>query len=270
MIQEGTAACRPAEVVRDFHSPIDMASGAVGLALTRDSMRPWLRSVGMGDPDLHQLLIAVGEACSNVVEHSGADRSGEHPPAWVEANCDGGRVRITVTDRGRWKESDPVPNGKRGRGWLMMKNLVDQAYIHRGANGTTVELVKELTRPSTEVDREYQPTASTPPPGARSRVNERLRIDHGARGEVVLTGEIDEGTAHRLHAALQLAGAAGPILVVDLYAVHHLQSAGISVFFQHARSNLRLRVRADSGVATVIRICGLSEIVPVDFVATKG
>jgi anti-anti-sigma factor len=100
-------------------------------------------------------------------------------------------------------------------------------------------------------------------------VNERLRITHGDRGEVILAGEIDEGTAHRLHTALQQAGAAEPILVVDLCAVHHLQSAGISVFFQHARSNLRLRVRADSGVATVIRICGLSEIVPVDFVATK-
>jgi anti-sigma regulatory factor (Ser/Thr protein kinase) len=129
---------------RVFCARIDPAAGGAGLGPVRDRLRTWLQGAGLAEPDLHGVLIAAGEACSNVVEHSGAEPDADRPAAWIRASCDGGWVRVVVTDRGRWKA--PVRTtgrGSRGRGRLMMAGLVDHVSILTGPDGTTVELIKE-------------------------------------------------------------------------------------------------------------------------------
>lgn len=127
-----------------FCARIDPSSGGSGLALTRDGLRRWLQATGLPQRARDEVLIAAGEACSNVVEHSGAQPGPDaQPAAIIRATCEPSRVRVVVTDRGKWK--DPVTvsgRGSRGRGRLMMAGLVDDVMIRTGPTGTTVELIK--------------------------------------------------------------------------------------------------------------------------------
>jgi anti-anti-sigma factor len=117
------------------------------------------------------------------------------------------------------------------------------------------------------VDDPHRPTGSAAAaahPGMRS--GERLRITRGEQGEIVLAGEIDLATARTLRSALDEAAKDGSTLVVDLCEVLYLHSAGVAVLYDHAQGDLRLRVRPNTAVSAVIRICGLTHIAAVEFV----
>jgi anti-sigma regulatory factor (Ser/Thr protein kinase) len=47
-------------------------------------------------------------------------------------------LRIEVADKGAWR--DPVPNDERGRGILLMENLMHEVEIDRTEQGTKVTL----------------------------------------------------------------------------------------------------------------------------------
>jgi anti-sigma regulatory factor (Ser/Thr protein kinase) len=128
-----------------FYSILDPAAGGSGLILARDGLRTWLSATGMPEVDLDEVLIAAGEACANAVEHSGALPDGATPAAWITATSEPGRVRVVVSDRGRWKEPIPASarSARRGRGRSMMAALVDHLEIRAGSDGTIVELIKE-------------------------------------------------------------------------------------------------------------------------------
>jgi anti-sigma regulatory factor (Ser/Thr protein kinase) len=127
-----------------FCAQIDPTLGGNGLALTREQLRRWLQATGLPERARDEVLIAAGEACCNAVEHSGAQPGPDaQPAAIIRAICEPSRVRVVVTDRGRWK--DPVAisgRGARGRGRMMMAGLVDDVMIRTGPTGTTVELTK--------------------------------------------------------------------------------------------------------------------------------
>ena len=127
----------------EFCAAIDPSGGGAALMKIRDRLRRWLEDSGLSEPDLHEILIAAGEACSNVVEHSGARPAAASPAASIRVTCDERRVHVVVTDCGRWKEPKASSGpGSRGRGRLMMAGLVDQVDIRTGPDGTTVELTK--------------------------------------------------------------------------------------------------------------------------------
>jgi anti-anti-sigma factor len=279
----------------EFREALDPGIGGSGLARTRDSLRGWLREAGITEPDLDEILIATGEACWNAVEHSGADRYGVEPPAWIRVTCDDRRVRVVVADHGRWKEPDlaAVRAGSRGRGRLMMVNLVDHMEIHTGPNGTTVELVKERTQMNDSLKTPVDPVpglsiatgshpaenhsahnaaGESPVANGAGRTNGRLRLRHDDPhpGTVVVTGEIDMANADELRRALEETVGAAPSLIIDLCEVTYLDSAGVSVLFDQAHKDLRIRVAADSAVATVIRICGLTHVADVQFVPDES
>jgi anti-sigma B factor antagonist len=109
------------------------------------------------------------------------------------------------------------------------------------------------------------PTATGSRIAARTR-RQLLRIERGSAGEVVLVGEIDMSNVAELREALERAAAQGPSMVIDLSAVTYLDSAGVSALFDQAYRDLRVRVAADSAVATVIKICGLIHVARVEFV----
>lgn len=270
----------------EFREALDPGIGGWGLARTRDSLRGWLRDAGITEPDLDEILIATGEACWNAVEHSGADRNGAQPPAWIRVTCDERRVRVVVADHGRWKEPDlaAVRAGSRGRGRLMMVNLVDHMEIHTGPNGTTVELVKERTRMNDSLEMPVDPglssatgrdngsVESVAASNGADRVSGRMRMRHEDphTGTVVVAGEIDMANADELRRALEETVGAASSLTIDLCGVTYLDSAGVSVLFDQAHKDLRIRVAADSAVATVIRICGLTHVADVAFVPDES
>jgi anti-sigma regulatory factor (Ser/Thr protein kinase) len=108
------------------------------LASTRHWLRAWLENADL-DPALAQdVLVAVGEACANAVEHAYRDSTGA--TAHLAARLTGAHLVVTVTDRGRWKQPPPDNHVLRGRGMPMMEALTDAVSFRHDATGTTVTL----------------------------------------------------------------------------------------------------------------------------------
>lgn len=90
-------------------------------------------------------------------------------------------------------------------------------------------------------------------------------MTHGGCGEVLVVGEIDEDGARILDAVLGSRVRDGSALVVDLREVSYLQSVGVAVLYDHAEgTDLALRVRTGSAVATVVAICGLAHVATIE------
>jgi Histidine kinase-like ATPase domain len=84
------------------------------------------------------LVLAVYEALANVVEHAYPP---EHPQPMMrlQARVEDRHVLITISDHGRWR-TPPREPGYRGRGLAMMRSLITELHLHRGPQGTTVQL----------------------------------------------------------------------------------------------------------------------------------
>jgi anti-sigma regulatory factor (Ser/Thr protein kinase) len=108
-------------------------------ARVRPALRRLARHAGLDDDLMMSVLVAAGEAMSNVVLHAYADEHGAMDVrAWVE---DGG-VTVEVEDHGRWREA----RHEHGHGLAVMRRLVDECEIQTGPDGTIVRLsVKSLS-----------------------------------------------------------------------------------------------------------------------------
>jgi serine/threonine-protein kinase RsbW len=92
-------------------------------------------------PSIHDLVLAVTEACANAIRHSGSDEI--RVTVHVRADC----VEIVVEDDGVYRMTLPVIDGDPGshRGMYLMAAMVDDFSLHRGTGanaGTTVRLLK--------------------------------------------------------------------------------------------------------------------------------
>jgi anti-sigma regulatory factor (Ser/Thr protein kinase) len=89
------------------------------------------------DPDQSMdVLIAVGEAVANAIEHGHRDRP--DGVIRVDGRALADRVQLTVTDSGSWKPPRPAADSTRGRGIALMRALVQEVAIDPGTAGTTV------------------------------------------------------------------------------------------------------------------------------------
>ncbi|MFF5174647.1 SpoIIE family protein phosphatase [Micromonospora sp. NPDC000089] len=112
------------------------------LSPTRDELRAWLVGLDAGEDDVEAVLIAVGEACANAIEHGYRFAPGSTTTVRGRLRAD--RLEIEISDTGGWR--DPRAEGtERGRGRLIMARLMDEARIDGGPDGTVVRLVKRLS-----------------------------------------------------------------------------------------------------------------------------
>ena len=120
--------------------PLRLAEPAEPRSLrsVRQSLRAYLSSVGATPEEISDLVLAVGEACANVVEHAYGPGGGVLE---VHLEMHGRRVSATVRDTGAWREARGV---NRGRGTTLMHGLVDEVHVDRDATGTRVVLEKSL------------------------------------------------------------------------------------------------------------------------------
>ena len=117
---------------------------AASLAVVRRELRCWLAETG-ADPEIcADILLAIGEATTNAAEHA-PDGSCHPVQIVVRAAVAGGALRFTVSDDGSWK-TPADSSGHRGHGIRLMKALVDRVEVTSSSDGTTVEMLKELTR----------------------------------------------------------------------------------------------------------------------------
>jgi anti-sigma regulatory factor (Ser/Thr protein kinase) len=104
----------------------------------RAALRSWLDRCGLSRRMIQDVLVATGEACANAIEHGHRDAPGR--PIRLRAEVTVTRLRLTVTDTGRWRAARPAADPLRGHGIALMRALMEQVTIERGAAGTTVDM----------------------------------------------------------------------------------------------------------------------------------
>ncbi len=117
-----------------FLMKIAAAPDAVGRV--RERLRAWLDSLSLDPDDQLAILVAVGEACTNAIEHAYSD--GGANLFRVEAGVRDGSLVCCVTDTGAWK--DNATRTARGNGLAIMRELMDEVLVDRRPNGTSVTL----------------------------------------------------------------------------------------------------------------------------------
>jgi anti-sigma regulatory factor (Ser/Thr protein kinase) len=113
------------------------------LAVVRDRLRSWLPSAAVSASAAAEVLLAVGEAASNAVEHA-VRGTADNVVLEVTARATGTALALTVKDNGRWHAPPSSPRNHRGHGSRLMRALVDTVTITPTPQGTTVEMRKEL------------------------------------------------------------------------------------------------------------------------------
>ncbi|MEA2295434.1 MAG: hypothetical protein QOE86_3073 [Solirubrobacteraceae bacterium] len=135
--------------------------------VARAGLREWLAGVGVDAATAGDVLLAAGEAVANAVEHSGTEM------VTIEmAVPEPGVVAIIVLDEGTWR--DPVVAAHRGRGFGLMRMLVDEVTIERSAHGTAVRLRRRFDPPPADevtpaAERQPRPRAAKAPGSSRRR-----------------------------------------------------------------------------------------------------
>jgi serine phosphatase RsbU (regulator of sigma subunit)/anti-sigma regulatory factor (Ser/Thr protein kinase)/anti-anti-sigma regulatory factor len=208
----------PPPLRRDVH-------GGAELRSLRAELGRWLTDLGADGDDVAGLQLAVTEAVSNSLEHGYGNDGGT---VEVEAALGKeGRLRCTVSDRGRWREPAPDP-GYRGRGLAIISAHTDRYRIDRRDEGTVAMLERELHHRAVLASGTAPPAAPAPAEPVFD-----TRTTEGRPMRVAVRGAVDITTADRLAATLRSASRAGALaLELDLTGVTHLASAGVQALHQ--------------------------------------
>ena len=119
---------------------LDLPSEPSALRSLRALLRRWLAQADAGDADVHAIVMACSEACTNAIEHAGA---APDETIGFEAVLRDGEVDVVVCDRGQWREGRPP--GDQGRGLELIDALMDDVQLETTPDGTTLRLRRRLT-----------------------------------------------------------------------------------------------------------------------------
>ena len=166
---------KPMDTVAFAHRVWPAQAGA--LTLIRRDVRRWLGTLEVMPEVEADLVLAVNEAVSNVIDHAyrtPGDSAGIEVFFWTEL----GAVLLEVVDHGQWRPPGPHSTG-RGRGIEIMQRLVEGVLIRHDARGTRVLLRHSLPGHPRAV------TAHRPAPArALGPMNDAVR-ETGDKGLVV-------------------------------------------------------------------------------------
>ncbi len=249
-----------------------IAPRAEELAALRSDLRGWLARAGATASEAGDVLIAVGEACANAIEHAGAEPGSTID---VRAQLVGREAVLRICDHGHWRSSASRP--ERGHGLRLMRVLMDAIDIAGVHGGTRVELRRGL---SARGDGTAAAAGAAPARAVRGASEGATAL--GAAGASVVIGHERDVTVARLEGEVDLDGAAAlgralmratrardRGLVLDLDGVGYLDSAGLHLLHDTARTlaargqSLRLVVSADAEVARLLAIVDIEQTVPV-------
>jgi anti-anti-sigma factor len=209
------------------------------LTAARRALGQWFQRVGAGTQEAEDLVLACNEAIANAISHAYGPRTGS---VLVEAELVEDRVLITVSDQGLWEHERAR---ERGRGFQLMRSLVDRLEVERSASGTAVRMARRLggSREDRADEVEFV-DAARPEPAVKAglipvaHIREEIDLDNAAR----IGQELD-----------RLVSEAAAGLVVDLSGVGFMDSAGLRVLFRLAedlaRNSQRLAVVAPEGTS---------------------
>jgi len=122
---------------------LEFPADASQLAPARNALRGWLKRALTDPAQSMDVLIAVGEAVANAIEHGHRHNPGGVITMAATALVD--RVQLTITDTGSWKPPQQAVDSTRGRGIALMRGLMQDVTINPGTAGTTVHLTARIT-----------------------------------------------------------------------------------------------------------------------------
>ena len=114
-----------------------MTATATELAPMRRALRRWAETVGLADSALRDLLLVVGEACANAIEHAYVGR--EPGSIEVAVEIDGTTVVASVSDRGVWRAAGEH-SAVGGRGTSIIASLTSAYERSTDGGGTRVTM----------------------------------------------------------------------------------------------------------------------------------
>lgn len=108
----------------------------------RQELDAWLHQSGLPltESRCADVLLGVNEALANCAEHAYHGRDDGDITMHATYDDAAQRVRVKISDRGRWRPRAAVVRSHRGRGLALMRALADQCTVDRGDDGTTVRL----------------------------------------------------------------------------------------------------------------------------------
>jgi anti-anti-sigma factor len=204
---------------------LDLVGDAGRLREVRAAVRRWATLAALDGDTTDDLLLAVGEAAANAVEHAYAGAAG--PLRVSVAAVDGNRVDVTVADEGRWRPPPRDP-GFRGRGLSLLRELTDTVDVERGPAGTVVRfrLALPAVRGAATDVRDAAPDGHPP----------RVTVTGEAGGRcVALYGDLDLSGVAAVRADLLAALAVREPVALDLTGLSSLSSSGLGLLLEAAR-----------------------------------
>jgi anti-sigma regulatory factor (Ser/Thr protein kinase) len=129
----------------NVHFSVRLPTDAQSVPLVRGLLRQALQYLGVVEEGIQEIVLALTEACANVVQHAADLQEYEVDVAIDDSVCrisvvdDGGGFDVAATD------SAPMPLDG-GRGLVLMRALVDRLDFVQDADGRhRVTLEKRLT-----------------------------------------------------------------------------------------------------------------------------
>jgi anti-sigma regulatory factor (Ser/Thr protein kinase) len=128
----------------NVHFSVRLPTDAQSVPLVRGLLRQALQYLGVVEDGTQAIVLALTEACANVVQHAG-----EHEDYQVDIAIDDDVCRISVLDDGSGftvlsAEMTPAP-AEGGRGLVLMRALVDRLDFVQDDDGRhRVTLEKRL------------------------------------------------------------------------------------------------------------------------------
>ena len=225
--------------------------------------------------DIVDVVLAVSEACNNAIEHAYGE-NGEGPIN-VSIGRDAETLRVVVEDHGMWR--DPTPNDERGRGLMLIRNLMHSTDVDTGLHGTRVSFVRRVAaEPRTDVRLRFRdarnavipsparfPSKRRPPMSMTDTPFELRSNRIGDALVVAVAGEIDMATAPEVSKAISSGQGDAGRVVVDLSKVTFLDSSALNAFVQSQQELVRHDVAfrivspVDQAVRNVFEITRLTE-----------
>lgn len=120
---------------------------ALSIPVIRRVLGDALQTLGVADACVGDIEVAVSEACTNVLDHTGPGDAYE-----VVAAIDGAHCVLKIVDRGAGFDADGLGHAsapleaEHGRGIQLMRALVDEVHFDSCPDeGTVVYMQKELS-----------------------------------------------------------------------------------------------------------------------------
>jgi anti-anti-sigma factor len=248
-------------VARYLPAPLHVTSPAESRLLSelRGVVTEWGAAVGLDDDLAYDLVLAYGEAASNVVDHAYPGTTGTFD---TELEHRDGAVHVTVRDRGKWRP-EPEDPGHRGRGLQMIRALAGDVEVEADSTGTTVGF-RFSTAPAA--------AAPAPAPAKPSDVI-GLAAREAPDGTQVLrlTGDLDTHTSGGLRDPLlgHIGARPGSPVDIDLTGLGYLSSSGVALLLDAAdgahRAGRTISVTCLRGSAPdrILTLSGLRDVLAV-------